>query len=241
MINQGNPISHRLPIAALAMLCIHWADDTTNDPEPGIDKGCPEVLPTVGDICSTAQTCMFRVEKCDLSLDADEFVCTCQQGVWACEQTLFDDACIEDVGPEPDAPANNEPGDLCDLAYGCDPAPANLTELMGADLDACRQTLTAGTLAPALLACLEQAADCGAIEACTACLDFNGAAFCREGACELAVTCGLGEDEGQCSIDCENVASGALGCFEGYKRDCWLRAVADSDCEAASACEPITF
>jgi len=50
--------------------------------------------------------------------------------------------------------------------------------------------------------------------------------------------CG-GTDYSQCTIDCQMIGSGALGCFHGAGRICWEQAADAASCDLMAACPTI--
>ena len=71
------------------------------------------------------------------------------------------------------------------------------------------------------------------------CLDWDGAsALCGfssdDSVCELVLSCGMGTDLGQCSIDCEMMTT--VACFDEGAVRCVVEATCAQDCDALAAC-----
>jgi len=122
-------------------------------------------------------------------------------------------------------------GTPCERAHACPDLP-NRDELLGEDVDACESM----ALPPNLEACLAVAETCDDLADCTRCTGPGDTGYCTA-TCSLAVSCDDGVDAGQCSIDCSNYTVGLAGCFHGYERACWLRAIDSQSCDDAAACK----
>ena len=123
-------------------------------------------------------------------------------------------------------------GTPCERAHACSDLP-NRDALLGEDVDACESM----ALPPNLEACLAVATTCDDLADCTRCTGPDDAAYCGA-TCALTVMCDGDVDPGQCHIDCSNFTVGLAGCFHGYERACWLRAIDTLECADAAACEP---
>ena len=125
----------------------------------------------------------------------------------------------------------------CQRMFACDPAAVDLTTNVAATQQECEGLDANGALPAGLRSCIDAAADCDAIAECVNCRDSFASEFCRDTACPFAVDeCLFAADEGQCTIDCDNITGGAVGCFPGYEITCWEDAVEANDCGAASGC-----
>lgn len=126
---------------------------------------------------------------------------------------------------------------LCALALGCADVP-DRDALFGLSQAEC-ESRCGGPMEDYVRDCVLAAADCAALTECTRCQTWDDLDFCQEGACGLLVdSCG-GSDYDQCTIDCEMIGSGAMGCFRAAGGRCWRDAVTAQSCDLAARCPMI--
>ena len=134
-------------------------------------------------------------------------------------------------------PPTNDCSTMCELAQDC----TGLQDqelIFGSDQASCESNCA--ELDASMSDCALSAADCSALGECTRHSTVADDVICQ-GVCELASSCGLSTDAGQCSIDCNMVLGGFNGVYYGAGIQCWENAIELGDCEAAQQCPPLFF
>ncbi len=127
--------------------------------------------------------------------------------------------------------------EMCAAIYDCADIPER-DSVLGPDAANC-ETACGGTVTDQMADCLVGASDCDSLAECLRCQTYDDTGFCDDACTLLVDQCQVGDNYGQCTIDCEMVGSGAMGCFYGADRECWEQAAVDQVCD--SGCPQIYY